>query len=41
MRWRIGIAVVLALFVAVQITFAVVAVLHADPVDPSYEAEAR
>ncbi|MDP2311639.1 MAG: hypothetical protein Q8P41_01940 [Pseudomonadota bacterium] len=41
MRWPIGIAVVLFLVIAIQIGFAVVAVQHADTVDPTYAAEAR
>ncbi|MDQ8155446.1 MAG: hypothetical protein P3B98_12370 [Gemmatimonadota bacterium] len=41
MRWIIGISVGLALVVAVNIAFIVVAVTGADAVDPTYETERR
>ncbi len=39
--WPIGIAVALAVFVIVQVAFAIVAVNHGDPVVYSYRTEAR
>jgi hypothetical protein len=39
--WPIGIAVALAIFVIVQVTFAFVAVRNADTVVPSYGSEER
>lgn len=39
--WPIGIAVALAVFVIVQLAFAIVAVNHPDPVVDSYRTEER
>lgn len=41
MRWIVGITLGLALVVAVNIAFIVVAVSGADDVDPTYETERR
>lgn len=41
MRWPLGIALVLAAVVTVQLCFAWVAVRNADGVDPTYAAEPR